>query len=364
MALSVTAIAVATRTFDLYYVQPWTGIPSRYCRTTVSSIKPSPLDSVARSKKDLDSDDGRGTDSNVRKGGARQNDGADTFLMWDMERFRIEMWAPLRRMSGQTTSPTRSTRLRWQDLVPTFVFYTALVDLDIFLLSFFTDADLQGLATPQYVLFMAGIGIFIMGQILGVCLTVAIVYSLTTGQTINTSEWAMLESKLPCFARTPVEFWISWQSLFRYLWVDLGFLPMRRLCESHLGPERVGVRAAKAAREVLPILAVFTLSGILHAYTVYAVWREPVWSQMFYFMTQGIAVVLTKAVDRTPFGITVRDMYNKGGPAAKLCMRGLAMALMVVYHTATLPMFVEPYRRHNMWIELKQRSVLWWMFGK
>ncbi|KAF9361456.1 hypothetical protein BGX26_003200 [Mortierella sp. AD094] len=346
MVMAVTSIAVSTRMIDLYYVQPWTGIPSRYC---VQSV-----DETARSKKDLD--DGKQTSSSSTS--------ADNFLMWDMERFKVEMWAPLRKFSGKKNTKSASQGLRWQDLILLNLAYDFVLDIDIFFMSRFTAEELEAMALPQYAFCMLAVGIFIMIHILWIYLTVAMIYSMSTGRRIDTSEWTMLKNKLPCFALTPADFWVNWQTLFRYLWVDLAFLPVQRLCKKYVGPERVGSRIANMVRLALPILAVFALSGILHAYIVYSVWREPIWSQLFYFMTQAVAVVVTKVVERSAFGAMIKDTYNKGGPMVRFCLQGLGFLIMVCHHVLTLPFFMEPYKRHEMWLDLRQRSILWWIYGK
>ncbi|KAG0370522.1 hypothetical protein BC939DRAFT_446654 [Gamsiella multidivaricata] len=344
MAMSVTAIAVATRMFDLYYVQPWTGVRSRYC-----------LDEVARSKKDLDSN---------QHSIIQQQREFETFLIWDKQRFKVEMWAPLRRFSTKQKSAPASRFLRWQDLLLQSLLYNIVLDIDIFIMSHYTSEELEVMPIPEYVFCMIAIVTFIMSHILWICATFALIYSLATRRPVDLAEWGMLANKLPCFALTPAELWIHWQTLFRYLWVDLGFLPVKRFCKQHLGPECVGTVVSKAAQEVLPVLAVFTLSGILHAYTVYAAWRESVWSQLFYFILQGVAVVATKAVERTWFGRKIRYIYNNGSSTARWGLHGLGLLMMAVFHTFTLPFFMEPYKRHSMWLPLNERSVLWWIYGK
>ncbi|KAF8985528.1 hypothetical protein BGZ46_003817 [Entomortierella lignicola] len=338
MAMAVTAIAVSTRMLDLYFVQPWTGIPSRYCLQYV--------DEAARSKKELDNP------SNV-----------DTFLNWDMERFKLEMWAPLRKFSAKKNLKMASAGLRWQDLILVNLVYNFVLDFDIYYMSFYTAEDLESMALPQYGLCMIAVGVFIMMHILWIYVTIAMIYSMTTGRRIDTSEWTMLENRLPCFALTPSEFWINWQTLFRYLWVDLAFLPMQRMCKKYLRPELVGSGIANLANQALPVIAVFTLSGILHAYVVYSVWREPVWSQMFYFLTQAVAVVLSKFVERSALGIMIKEKYNKGGLLVRICLQGLGFFIMLCHHTLTLPFFMEPYKRHEMWLDLRPRSILWWIYG-
>ncbi|KAG0305829.1 hypothetical protein BGZ98_003508 [Dissophora globulifera] len=383
MAIAVNSIAIASRMFDIYYVQPWTGVPGKLCRSQFSDKPALPLDPIARAKKDLDLDsDDPTSDCPDAASDVKQAGNADRFLMWNTERLKLELWAPLRKISqpraataNNTTTaastPTTAsapkpapTQMSWRGLMVRFILYSILADVDIFLLSFYTNADLQGLTIPQTILFIHAFAIFIMVHMFGLCFSVAIIYCITTGQMITTSEWAMIDNKLPCFALTPAEFWVTWHTLFRFLWVDLGYLPSKRFCERRFGPERVGYRVAKLIKETLPVFAVFSLSAVLHAYLVQAVWRESFWGQFVYFFFQAVAVMLTKAVERSSFGRMVLKTYDAGGWKVRTAMQAVAMVMMIAFHLATVPMFIEPYKRNNMWLTVKKRSVLWWMFGK
>ncbi|KAG0209548.1 hypothetical protein BGX28_010246 [Mortierella sp. GBA30] len=365
MSLAVTSIAVSTRMVDLYYIQPWTRIPSRYVIRQASIV---PTDAIARSKKDIDLKDDKDTDQDcVTKDHTDTTQITfDEFLNWDMDRFKLEMWSPLRNFSIKPKASHHdavSPSLRWQDLVLRATLYSVILDIDLYLTSHYTAAQVEAMSTLQYGLFTFGIGAFIILYILWVVLSIAMVYSYSTGRRIDTAEWTMITNKVPCFALTPAEFWISWQTLFRYLWVDLGFLPVERACKRYLTEDRVGVRLARMAREALPVLAVFALSGILHGYVVYAVWGESIWSQIAYFMIQGLGVVVTKALERTVLGTQIRQTYHASGSLVRLCMQVVGILMMGLYHTATLPLFLYPYQKHAMWLEMKERSILWWLFG-
>ncbi|KAF9436097.1 hypothetical protein BGZ76_004835, partial [Entomortierella beljakovae] len=99
MTIAVSSIAVATRMVDLYYIQPWTGIPSLCC--------PVHLDATARAKKDL----------NDKVQVLPRSASNENFLNWNMARFQREMWAPLRKFSAKNHSkPLQSKSLRWQEL--------------------------------------------------------------------------------------------------------------------------------------------------------------------------------------------------------------------------------------------------------
>ncbi|KAF9960861.1 hypothetical protein BGZ72_005697 [Mortierella alpina] len=358
MLVSVTSIATSTRMIDLYYVQPCTGIPSRY---SVRKTNPEPEDTVARTKKDLS----RREDSTP---GPAQNSriAFDEFLNWDKDRLIMEMWSPLRKFSANTGSGSSapSSYMRWQDLILWSITSSAVIDVQLYLFSHYTPADVDTFPTWQYAIFVFGAGTYITASILLVYVTAAMAYSIGTGKKIDTSEWTLLKSKLPCLALTPKEFWNNWHTLFRYLWVDLGFLPVQRACKRYLTPNRVGPRFARISREVFPVLAVFGLSGIMHGYIVYAVWRESVWSQVSYFMIQGVGVIVTTAVERSIIGNQVRRAYDVGGPVVRLCMKVVAILLMILYHAATSPFFVYPYQKNGLWLDMKKGSILWWLFGK
>ncbi|KAF9280860.1 hypothetical protein BGZ68_006982 [Mortierella alpina] len=363
MAVSVTSIAVSTRMIDLYYVQPWTGVPSRY---SVRGTNPEPEDAVAKAKKDLNSED---VSTPILAQSSKI--AFDDFLNWDKNRFVMEMWSPLRKFSARPTtsssggsSSAPSSYLSWQDLILWSALTSGFLDFELYLLSYYTPADIDALPTWQYAFFVFGTGSFVAAIILSVYLTTAIIYSVSTSKKIDTSEWTMLKSKLPCFALTPKDFWTTWHTLFRYLWVDLGFLPVQRACKRYLTPNRVGSRVSRISRQVFPVLAVFGLSAIMHGYIVYAVWRESIWSQISYFMIQGVGVIATTAVERSVIGNQVRRVYDLGGPVTQFSMRVVAYLMMALYHAVTSPLFVYPYQKNGIWLEMKKGSILWWLFGR
>lgn len=356
MALAVTAIATSTRFFDLYYVQPWTRVSSRYYLRSLRDI-------ASRSKK---------SDGSMEKIKAviesKDENCQQEPLMWDMHRFKIELWSPVRIVSFKEPIPNTDTRNKrlWtlSQLFGYCLVYSLILDMVLFQLSKFSVADVQNLTLFQYGLFVAGGGAFIVYFILSVFYTITSVWSYATGRLADPHEWTMLEHYLPCFAVSPADFWNNWQTLFRYIWVDLGHLPVQRWSRQNLTPERVGVPVARLAQECLPLMSVFTLSGILHAYTVVAIWREPVWSQIVYFWIQGVAVVLTKALERSLPGRNVRHYYANGPAIVGWSLHLVGMLATLAFHVLTIPFFMDPYLKNGMWLEVKERSVLWWMYGK
>ncbi|KAG0040843.1 hypothetical protein BGZ82_007865 [Podila clonocystis] len=347
MALAVTAIATATRFFDLYYVQPWTRVPSRYYLRS--------LRDASRSKKSDDS-----TEKYKAKTEFKDEHYQQESLTWDMHRFKIELWSPVRIVSFKEPAPNTNARNKrmwtFSQLFGYCLVYSVILDIVLFQLSKFSVADVQNFLLFQHCLFVAGAGAFIVYFILSVFYTIASAWSYVTGQPADPHEWTMLGHYLPCFAVSPADFWNNWQTLFRYIWVDLGFLPVQRWSRGHLTPERVGVPMARLAQECLPLLSVFTLSGILHAYTVVAIWREPVWSQIVYFWIQGVAVILTKALERSLPGRYVRHYYANGPAIVGWSLHLIGMLATLAFHVLTVPFFMDPYLKGGMWLELKEQD--------
>lgn len=345
MTLAVTAIATSTRLLDLYYVQPWTRVPSRYYLRS--------LRDTARSKK---SDDNKKKDTDIKVKDLQHYQNEP--LMWDMHRFKIELWSPVRIVSFKEPIPNTDTRNKrlwtFSQLSGYCLVYSLLLDMVLFLLSKFSVADVQDLPLFQYGLFVASGGAFIVYFILSVFYTLASIWTYATGRRADPQEWTMLDHYLPCFAVSPADFWNNWQQLFRYIWVDLGFLPVQRWSR-HMTP---------IAQECLPLMSVFTLSGILHAYLVVAAWRESLWSQVVYFWIQGVAVILTKTLERSLPGRYLRHYYANGPVVVRWSLHVGGMMVTLAFHVMTVPLFMDPYLKNGIWLDVKERSVLWWMYGK
>ncbi|KAF8942001.1 hypothetical protein BGZ47_006968 [Haplosporangium gracile] len=355
-AMTVASIATVTRMVDLYYVQPWTGVPSRYflASRTARAMK----DASARSKKTDSSSSSptstKSTTTTITPTGSIVETGDS--LHWDKDRFQGELWSPMRKQTGKKSAS--SIGYSWKDLLPPFLVYYTIFDSIIYFMSFYTASEMLSSPTLEYGLMVLAVCSFVIFYIRTTVFLTAIVYSASTGERADPIEWTMLDSKLPLFAYSPTDFWVNWQTLFRYIWVDLGFNPVQRFCRKHLGPERLGRRGSQWAREVLPVYAVFFLSGVMHAYIVYALWREPIWSQMAYFMIQATGVVVSKAIERSPVGRAIQRTYNNGSPMKQRVMREGGILVTLVYHLVTAPFFIHPYQKQGMWLDIQQMSAL------
>ncbi|KAG0311823.1 hypothetical protein BGZ97_011614 [Linnemannia gamsii] len=361
--MSVASIATVQRMVDLYYVQPWTGVPSRYF--LVSRAARAAEDATARSKKtDSSSASSSPTSTKATTTMATTGSIVETGdpLHWDKDRFQGELWSPMRKQTGKKSAPTIG--YSWKDLLPPFLIYYTIFDLIIYFMSFYTASEMLSSPTLEYGLMVVAVCSFVIFYIRTTVFLTAIIYSASTGNRADPREWTMLVSKLPVFAYSPTDFWINWQTLFRYIWVDLGFNPVQRFCGKYLGPDRLGRRGSQLAREVLPVFAVFLLSGIMHAYIVYALWREPIWSQLAYFGIQAMGVVVSKAIERSAVGRAIQQSYNDGSAMKRRLMRGVGILLMLVYHLVTAPFFIHPYQKQGMWLDIKDMSALVRSFKK
>ncbi|KAG9070612.1 hypothetical protein KI688_008150 [Linnemannia hyalina] len=370
--MAVIAIWTVTRMIDLYYVQPWTGVPSRNYLISQAAR------AAARSKKiDTSSFSSTKSRSGLNKTTlstitttttttAMTTNGstAETidFFHWDSERLQEELWSPLRKQNGKKSDP--SVGRSWIDLLPAFLFYYTVFDSIIYFLSFYTSEEVMSAPTLEYGFIVSVVCSYVYNNLRASVFMNVIMYCATTGNRADPQEWTMLGTKLPLLAYSPTDFWINWHTLFRYVWVDLGFNPVKRFCIKHLGPERLGRRGSQWAREILPVYAVFVLSGAMHGYIVYALWRQNGWSQMAYFMIQATGVVVSKAIQRSFIGKAIQRAYKGGSVTRQCAMKGVGVMLMLVFHMATAPFFISAYERQGMWLEVKGISITFRIFGK
>ncbi|KAG0040842.1 hypothetical protein BGZ82_007864 [Podila clonocystis] len=336
------AIAFGMRMFDLYFLRPRRVREAKKTTTTALQKK---------------------NDSVLSKEATTQEEKLGP-LMWTMAQLRAELWAPIRRVSS-THVPYDSNKpglIPVAALIKQVAGYILISDVTIYIASRFCLADLHNLSTVQYGLFMGLFG-FIHFSVLLIYNFVAIGWSLATGESVDPEEWTMITKPLPYFAVTPSEFWGLWHTMFRAIWVDLGFLPVQRFAKEHLGPDRVGPGLAQAARLALPVMAVFGLSGLLHGYVVFTVWRESPWSQVMYFLLQGVAVVVSKAIEQSSFGSMIKQRYLQGSTVQRAAMRAVGIVLVWCLHIVTAPFFLHAFLENEVWLSVVKGSVLWRLFG-
>lgn len=289
---------------------------------------------------------------------------SDSLLNWDRNRFMTEMWLPMRKISPSPSpkSPdsTKDRFITRHDILFETIVYKLAVDWIDYGLSHYTVDQVQLLPTVRFGLFVSAGGLMIMFMTLWPIYFTAWIYDYRYGGPLDLNDWTMLTNPLPCFATNPSDFWLNWHTLLRYIWVDLGFLPMQQFCRRFLTGDRIGIKLAKMLEEVLPVMTVFTWSGIMHAYIVYAVWRDSVWSQLSFFWIQGLAVVMAKAIERSAYGRWIQRKKQESIVTRKL-MDTLGWIMMIWFHVATVPFFVHPYLNSGMWLDIKELSPVWWV---
>ncbi|KAG9070706.1 hypothetical protein KI688_008245 [Linnemannia hyalina] len=123
-AMTVASIATVTRMVDLYYVQPWPGVPSRYF--LAGRAAGAAKDETARSKKFDSSSASSPTSTGTMATTSTTTTTGSTaetidFFHWDSERLQEELWSPLRKQNGKKSDP--SVGRSWIDLLPAFLFY-------------------------------------------------------------------------------------------------------------------------------------------------------------------------------------------------------------------------------------------------
>ncbi|KAG0270178.1 hypothetical protein DFQ27_000097 [Actinomortierella ambigua] len=390
---AVTSGSSAMRFIDLYYLKPWTGMRSYYngqlsayrtkCENTVvvgdknedkngkdsdkrlRSRLASPTSNTSGASDQLRVPHDSGQRMEASKGVA-----LDEWLMWDKERMHIEMWAPVRRLanvgSASGDAPTAGDQgVHWTSLLPIFLIYAAVSDIILYVISEVRVAVVERMSNIQYLLFICAGGGVITLNMLWFFYIVLFAWAILTGQRVRASEWTMINHRFPLFATDPSDFWSQWHTLFRYIWVDLAFFPIRRFAQLYLGPQRTGSKAiSKALEGALPVLGVFVLSATLHGYIVWSTWRLSPVSQWVYFIIQGLAVVATRGFQQTKPGQRWCRYYYARSEQERKWLDRVGMLAMVGYHALTAPIFIEPYVRHALWLDVRPRSVLWLLFGK
>ncbi|KAG0228146.1 hypothetical protein BGW42_002353 [Actinomortierella wolfii] len=403
---AVSSISAAMRFVDLYYLKPWTGMMSYYngqlaafrakhaprtnaavdknmANGDVHSASNEQMEAIAsshlRSRLSSPTSNSHKTSGDSLSSSYDSDQRMDTqrdvtideWLMWDKERMHIEMWAPLRRLTNtsrvaRADGPKKDDQgIHWTKLLPIFTVYAVISDILLYAISDIRVATVEQMTTFQYFLFICAGGGVITLNLLWFFYIVLFSWAILTGQLVRASEWTMITHRLPLFATDPSDFWAQWHTLFRYVWVDLAFFPLQRFAQLYLGPQRTGSKAvSRALEQALPVLGVFFLSGTFHGYIVWAAWRLSPKSQFIYFTVQGFAVVATRGFQKTAVGQRWCRYYHSQPEHKRQWLDRVGMVAMVGYHALTAPVFIEPYVRHALWLDVRPRSVLWLLFGK
>ncbi|KAG0228147.1 hypothetical protein BGW42_002354 [Actinomortierella wolfii] len=287
--------------------------------------------------------------------------------MWDKERLKTELWASVRKLPNVGQGNKDDSSMPMTAILPCAMIY--IVIGDIILLNItdasITDVDQLNPTIRRVVYACIGGATIALMMLYFFYLVLFSWAALTRQRTFRPSEWTMTTHRFPLFATDPADFWSQWHTLFKYIWVDFAYFPLRRFAQIYLGESRTGSKfLSKALELILPILGVFCLSGIAHGFCVWATWRESPWSQWNYFMLQACAVIATKAFQQTPPGRRWCRYYHTCSEQQRKRIDLVGMTAMIGYHILTSPPFIEPYARHEVWLGHRARSILWHLFGK
>ncbi|KAF9165185.1 hypothetical protein DFQ26_000475 [Actinomortierella ambigua] len=341
------------RFIDIYYLKPWTGIRSYYNGQHSShQVRSQPSTAGSESKEGEE---------------CEESSDAHEWLMWDKERLRTELWASVRKLPNVSHGASEPRGVAVATIVPYALVYIIVGDA---LLLSITDAritDLDRLSPTARQILLATVG--------GATIALMMLYFfylilfgwviVTRQQIIYPSEWTMTSHRFPLFATDPADFWSQWHTLFKFVWVDFAYFPLRRLAQRFMDSSRTGSRALSKALELaLPVLGVFFLSGVSHGFCIWAAWRAPPSSQMNYFLVQGLAVIVTKGFQQSSPGRRWSRVYHSQSERRRKWIDRAGMIAMVVFHILTAPPFIEPYARHEVWLGHRSRSVLWHLFVK
>ncbi|KAG0334953.1 hypothetical protein BG000_007918 [Podila horticola] len=172
-----------------------------------------------------------------------------------------------------------------------------------------------------------------------------IVWATVTGDLVRNTEWTLVRHYFPGFATSPAEFWRQWHHLFQYIWVDLGFKPTHYLLSKYVTNKDVTSKAlAQSLEMAVPVLGVFLMSGLMHEYMIVGMWHEQFGYMTAFFLIQGGATILSKALE--PVGEQVQ--------VPRLAL----IAMTWVFNLTTVDLFMTPVFRNAGYNMAANHSVL------
>ncbi|KAF9305837.1 hypothetical protein BGZ74_008709 [Mortierella antarctica] len=207
--------------------------------------------------------------------------------------------------SGKPVSPTRMQRTdpnpqHWSIYLPRWIFYTVLMDMVPFVLSFLPKEQVLSLSWFPWSLVTIAVAASIIYYISLLNYTLMIVWATVTGDLVRNTEWTLVRHYFPGFATSPAEFWRQWHHLFQYIWVDLGFKPTHYLLRKYVTSKDVVPKAVVQSLEMaVPIMGVFLMSGLMHEFMVVGMWHEQFGYMTAFFMIQGVATILSKVLQQS-----------------------------------------------------------------
>ncbi|KAG0051858.1 hypothetical protein BGZ83_003259 [Gryganskiella cystojenkinii] len=246
------------------------------------------------------------------------------------------------------TPPVDPNPQHWSVYLPRWLFYTVLVDVIAFSMSFIDFAEIQTFSLLGQTLVNIGVAAMVIFDISLANYTIMIIWATVTGDLVRNTEWTMVSHYFPGLATSPRVFWQQWHHLFQYIWVDLGAKPVYHFIRKYVAPKATTAsqrRLVKTAEKVLPVMGVFLMSGLMHEYMMFSMWQIRPGHMTLFFLIQGAGTILSQVLDST-IGKKVR------------VPNVILIALTWAFNLATASLFMEPVLKNQGHNLIANQSVL------
>ncbi|KAG0255102.1 hypothetical protein BG011_005319 [Mortierella polycephala] len=243
------------------------------------------------------------------------------------------------------TPPMDPNPQHWSVYLSQWLFYAVMMDCIPFFLSFLTFEQVQSFSLIPKLLVRVAVAAMVIFDISLANYTIMIIWATVTGDLIRDTEWTLVRHYFPGFATSPAEFWRQWHHLFKYIWVDLGFKPVHHLLRKHVTPHMSNRKLAKTLESVLPVMGVFLMSGLMHEYMMVAMWHVRPGPMTAFFLLQGAATIVSKAVNDTV--------------GRKMSVPPMVLiALTWAFNMTTAALFMEPVLKNEGYNMVANQSIL------
>ncbi|KAG0066401.1 hypothetical protein BGZ89_007295 [Linnemannia elongata] len=233
----------------------------------------------------------------------------------------------------------------WSAYLPRWFFYAILMDVIPFVMSFITFEDIQNFNIVQTFLLRIGVASMVIFDISLLNYTIMILCAAITGDLVHDTEWTLVRHYFPGFATSPAEFWRQWHHLFQYIWVDLGFHPVKHLLRKHFTSKSQNRELANGLELVLPVMGVFLMSGLQHEYMMVGMWHIRPGHMTLFFLIQGAGTILSKA------------LLNTVGKKVHV-PPVILITLTWIFNLTTAGLFMEPVLKNHGYNMIANQSIL------
>ncbi|KAF9137822.1 hypothetical protein BGX30_009865 [Mortierella sp. GBA39] len=233
----------------------------------------------------------------------------------------------------------------WSAYLPRWFFYATLMDVIPFVMSFITFEAIQNFNIVQTLLFRIGVASMVIFDISLLNYTIMILCAAITGDLVHDTEWTLVRHYFPGFATSPAEFWRQWHHLFQYIWVDLGFHPVKHILHKYVTSKTKNRQLANGLELVLPVMGVFLMSGLMHEYMMVGMWHIRPGHMTLFFLIQGAGTILSKV------------LLNTVGKKVHV-PPVILITLTWVFNLTTAALFMEPVLKNHGYNMIASQSLL------